>query len=198
MALDPLAVSADLDVRGIDISDLTLAETMLEVASASVRSAAQCPISRVTSTVTVPVWGELLLTLPGVPLVSVTSVEVDGDAVASTEYTVLPSGVWRATAWGYTHEPTLVEVEYTHGLLEVPADIVDLTCNLAAAGMAEARSMAAGGSFDPRAAAERIDDYYVQWAQGAEALGSVFDLPAGTRSRLRARFGGGAALVDSR
>lgn len=198
MAFDPLAVVADLEVRGVDVTDADLATEMLAVASAAVREAAQCPISQAESTVTLPAWGDRILRLPGVPLVSVDSVEIDGDVVPSTDYKLIPEGLWCASGWGCSSEPALVEVTYTHGLAEVGADIVDLTCNLAAAGMAEARSLAAGGSFDPRAAAERIDDYYVQWTVGAEALGSVFDLPAATRARLRSRFGGGAALVDTR
>lgn len=198
MPLAPLADVVDLQVRGIDDSDSALSTEMLAVASASIRAAAGCPISRTTSTITVPAWGDNILRLPGVPLVSVGSVTVEGATVA--DYKMLPEGLWRSCGWGRTNVPALVTVTYTHGILssEVPADIVDLACNLAAAGQAEARSLAAGGSFDPRTVVESIDDYRVQYSEGAEALGSVFDLPAGTRSRLRARFGGGASLVETR
>lgn len=196
MALDALATTTDLDDRGIDTSDPTLPDVMLDVASASVRAAAGVPISQATSTVTLDGWGDTILRLPGAPVTAVASVSIDGDAV--TDYKVTAAGLWRSSGWGHPAEPAEVEVTYTHGLVNIPPDIVDLVCNLAAAGMAEAASLAAGGSFDPRVVAERIDDYYVQYAAGAEAVASVMDLPAGTRARLSARFGGSADLVESR
>lgn len=171
---------------------------MLAVASASVRSAAGCAISETTSTVALDGWGDTILRLPGVPVSAVSAVSVDDVAVASTDYKLTAAGLWRAAGWGCSFEPASVEVTYTHGLGDVPADIVDLVCNLAAAGMVEAAALAAGGSFDPRVVVESVDDYRVQYATGAGSVASVMDLPAGTRARLSARFGGSAALVESR
>lgn len=193
MALANLAVVADLSARGIDTSNATLADTMLRVASATVRRAAGSPILSTTSTVDLTVWDrDALVRLPGLPVVSVASVAIDGDAV--TDHKLTDLGLWRAAGWGYGSEPVTVTVTYTHGLTEVPADVVDLVCNLAARGMAEAPE----GARDPRVVAERIDDYSVTFAQGAEAVASVMELPRGTRRWLRASFGNGAGMVRYR
>lgn len=196
MSLAPLANTADLSDRGIDVSDADLTSTMLGVASASIRNAAGCPISQAESTVTLDAWGDTILQLPGVPIVSVDLVSIE--AVTTTDYRVISGGLWRRCGWGNPYEPSTVVVTYTHGMAEVPADIVDLCCNLTAAGQVEAASLAAGGSFDPRVVVESIDDYRVQFTEGADAFASVFDLPAGTRSRLRSRFGGGAGVLEFR
>lgn len=196
MALATLAVLGDMDDRGIDISDATLSETMLDVASATVRNAAASPISQTESTVVLYAWGDTMLQLPGLPVQSVDTVKIDG--TTTTDYRFVGTALYRPSGWGRSNAPADVEVTMTHGLPEIPADIIDLVCNLAAAGQAEAASMAAGGSFDPRTVAESIDDYRVEFAQGADAVASVFDLPAGARARLRARFGSGAAVVEYR
>ena len=196
MPLAPLATTTDLSDRGINTDDSILVDTMLDVASASIRDAAGSPISETTSTVVLDGWGDQLLRLPGVPVVSVSSVLIDG--VATTDYKFTGSGLWRSSGWGSESSPVRVTVTQLHGLATVPADIVDLACNLAAAGQAEAAGMAAGGSFDPRVVVESVDDYRVQYAEGADLVASVFDLPAGTRQRLRARFGGGAGVVEYR
>lgn len=197
MTFAPLAVEADLQVRGIDVTNTALVNTMLDVASATIREAAGAPISRETSTVVLTCWGDSFLRLPGVPVVSVASVLVEGTAM--TDFKLVDgSALWRSQGWGQPLRPVTVTVTLTHGLTLVPADIVDLACNLTAAGIAEAATLAAGGFFDPRVMVESIDDYRVQFTEGAAAVASVFDLPAGTRSRLRSRFGGGVGVVEFR
>lgn len=193
MALPNLAEQADLQDRGVDVSDANLIDAMLAAASATVRNAAGSPILENESVVVLTAWGEQLLDLPGQPVTAVASVEVEG--VAVTDFKLANGRLWRRCGWGNTYEPSDVEVTITHGLPEVPADIVDLVCNLASAGAAAASS---GETFDPRVLMERIDDYTVQFQQGAEAVASVMDLPAASRARLRARFGGGASVVEYR
>lgn len=193
MALPNLAEQSDLLDRGVDVDDDALIEAMLAAASASVRNAAGSPILENESTVVLTAWGEQLLDLPGQPVTAVDTVEVEG--VAVTDFKLANGRLWRRRGWGCASEPSDVEVTLTHGLPEVPADIVDLVCNLASAGAAAASS---GESFDPRVLMERIDDYTVQFQQGAEAVASIMDLPAASRARLRARFGGGAEVVEYR
>lgn len=195
MALPDLASSADLSDRGITIDDPTVESTMLAVASAIVREAAGGPVLENESTVVLTAWGETLLDLPGQPVTAVSAVTLDDDTLDADDYKLANGRLWRRGGWGCSHEPSNVEVTLTHGLPEVPADIVDLVCNLASAGAAAASS---GESFDPRVAVERIDDYSVEWRAGSEAVASVMELPAGTRARLRARFGGGSGVVEYR
>src|SRR5699024_12382107 len=99
--------------------------------------------------------------------------------------------LWRAGERGNVLEPSDVTVTMQHGLEEVPGDVVQLVCDLAIAGANEAEE----GASDPRALMERIDDYQVQWAQGAERVASVMELPPRTRRWLAAKFGGGAGMV---
>jgi hypothetical protein len=195
VALPDLAVAADLSARGVDVSDTDLVAAMLAVASSVVRGAAQSPIAETTSTVTLwAVDADQWLTLPGKPVTAVASVEVDGVALAATEYKLVHGDLWCATGWGTGCEPVEVVVEMTHGFAEVPPYIVQLVCDLAIAGM----TSSSAGAHDPRVIAEKIDDYAVTFAEGAEAVATAMELPRLTLNGIRARFGGGAGMVSQR
>lgn len=193
MSLPTLAILTDLQDRNVDVTDAALYDTMLAVASASVRGAAGSPILETESVVALTAWGETLLDLPGHPIRSVSAVSIEG--VAVTDSKLANGRLWRRCGFGCTYEPSEVVVTLTHGFAEVPADIVDLVCNLATAGAAAAST---GETFDPRTVSEKIDDYYVQYAAGADAVASIMDLPPAARNRLSARFGGGASVIEYR
>jgi hypothetical protein len=169
---------------------------MLAVASSVVRAAAGGPILETDSTVTL--WGldcTRWLDLPGQPVTAVTSVVFDGDILtADDDYKLVNGRLWGASYWGDSCEPLEVTVSLTHGLATVPPYVVQLVCDLAIAGA----NTATDGAIDPRVVAERIDDYSVTFAQGAEAVASAMELPAMTKNWLRARFGGGVGVVTYR
>lgn len=192
MALSDLADSSDLSARGITATGVHT--VMLAVASSVVRAAAGGPISETTSTVVLTGWGDSqALELPGRPIQSVATVEIDG--TAATDFVLTDTGnLWRRAGWGFCDEPTPVEVTMTHGLPTVPDYVVQLVCDLAIAGAAAAPD----GAHDPRVVAEHIDDYSVTYADGAEGVASAMELPAMTKRWLRARFGGGAGVVTYR
>lgn len=192
--LEALATTADLSVRGVDISNEALALEMLDVASASIRGAAASPISRTTSTITYTGWrSNRYLQLAGLPVVSVASVTVNGAAV--TDWRLADScRLWRRCGWSPDDGPVDVGVIQTHGLLVVGADIVNLVADFAAAGINAATD---GGGVTVGKVAERIDDYSVTYAQGAEAVASVMQVPESTRLWLASMFGGSAAVVAS-
>lgn len=194
MALPNLATLADLSARGADVSDPTLVDVMLAVASAVVRGAAQSPILSASSTVTLWAFdgGEQFLDLPGKPVTAVSSVTVDGSAV--TDYKLVHGRLWRPGGWSDGCEPVEVVVSLTHGFASVPEDIKQLVCDLAILGVRTAPE----GARDASVVAESVDDYSVTFADGASAVASAMTLPALTRVGLRKRFGGGAALVVSR
>lgn len=193
-ALPNLAGSADLTARGV--TPTAVHTVMLAVASSIVRAAAGSPILTTTSTVTL--WGldsNHWLDLPGRPVTAITSVTHDGDLLTvDTDYKLVDGRLWGASPWGDGCEPLRVVVVLTHGFAVVPAHIVQLVCDLAIAGAAAA----AAGAHDPRVVAEKIDDYSVTFAEGAEAVATAMELPALTRSWLRSQFGGGAGVVASR
>jgi hypothetical protein len=166
---------------------------MLTVASSVVRAAAGSPILENESTVVLTGWGDRSLELPGKPVTAVSAVEVDG--VAVTDYLLTDSGnLWCRYGWGCESDPVTVEVTMTHGLPTVPAHVVQLVCDLAIAGA----KAAPDGAHDQRVVAERIDDYSVTFADGAEAVASVMELPKMTHRWLRAQFGSGAGVVTYR
>lgn len=193
--MQPLASLLDLEDRNISTADSGLAATMLAVASASIRGAAGSPISQVESTIRYDGYrAERYLRLFGPPVTAVASVEVDGAAV--TDWRLTGDGrLWRACGWAVDDGPCPVDVEQTHGLGTVPADVVDLACSYAAAGMA---ASADGYATHAGVVAERIDDYSVTFAQGAEAVATVMQIPAATRAWLASMFGGSAAMVSTR
>lgn len=174
---------------------------MLDAASAAIREAAGTPITLTTSTVVVPGGCEEFLTLPGT-VREITSVTVRDTVLTADDYTVVGNQLWRFGGWlsRLTNEtsfflpadqsrPTLITVTYTHGLDEAPADIVDLCCDLATAGMLSS------GPADPRVASEAVDDYRVSFNTGGEAAASVFELPERTKASLRQRFGSQAFVT---
>lgn len=196
-ALDPLAVAADLSARGIPVTDTAAVAALLASASAAVRDAAGVPISSVASTVSLWTEPSTRLDLPSRPVTAVSAVSLDGvELVEDTDYVVRGNALWRVgQKWqsdGAT--PSVVEVTFTHGLVEVPADVVDLVCSLVAGGLSKTTE-----AYDPNRnlAGERIDDYQRNFRQGDNEVVSPMLLPAATRAWLRSRFGGGAAVVGT-
>lgn len=198
MALSPLATVADLSDRGIDTTDSDAVAAQLAAASAAIRDAAGCAISRHSSTVTMWTEASRRIELPSRPVVSVESVELDGVVlVDGTDYVLRGSSLWRLNGvWAHSGDvPSELVVAFTHGLLEVPADIVDLTCALAGAGLL---AVADGFTANTGKQYESIDDYRVGFATGDDAVVSVMEIPDRTARSLRRRFGaGGAAVVGS-
>lgn len=194
--MEALAGLADLDARGIVYGeDSTLAVTYLEVASAAVQDAAGCPIVRQTSTVRLYGDGTRLV-LPGSPIVSVASVVLDGETV--TDWKLRPGGLFRACGWADSDRvsPSPTDVTYTYGLTDVPADIVDMVCRMAAAALVAATSEDDGsGLAVNNITQERLGQYAVTY--NAESGATEMELSERTRNRLAARFGGGAAMVGS-
>lgn len=191
MALPDLAAPADLSARGI--TPAAVHTTMLAVASSIVRAAAGGPILETTSTVDLTSWGDQALELPGRPVQSVASASVAGTAV--TDFVLTDVGnLWRRAGWGFGDTPTPITVTMIHGLPTVPEYVVQLVCDLAIAGAAAAPE----GAHDPRVIAEKIDDYSVTYADGAEGVATAMELPALTKRWLRSRFGGGVGVVTYR
>lgn len=202
MALAPLAQATDLDAKGVDTTNVPLVDLMLNVASSVIREAAGSTISQHTSTVKVMAPDGRWLTLPG-PVTAVTAVLLDG--VAFADWKFIGGMLWHPWGWSYgtytyqrpfRHDiwiPVEVTVTYTHGFVEVPADIVNLCADLAKLGIESA-------SLESRPAAlvastESIDDHSEtrQYAANARTL---MELPTETQQWLAQRFGGGVYVTS--
>lgn len=196
MAYEPLATAADLSARGIDTTNTLAVEALLDAASAAVREAAGCPISEQTSTVTLWTEASRRIELPARPVSSVATVVLDGETLTvEDDYVLRGSSLWRTCQWQAQGDiPSELVVTFTHGYTEVPADIVDLVCNLVGAGMAsvdEGYATHAGKQY------ESIDDYRVGYTTGSDAVSSVMELPERTVKSLRARFGTTSVVVGT-
>ena len=201
MALAPLAFVDDLLARGVTIADTDRpqAALKLEAASAAIREAAGVPISEATSTVklvTDRLTGQWL-DLPGQPVTAVTEVILDTVTLAATDYRLLGGRLWRECGWfTYWDEPTEVTITMTHGYTNVPADIVELVCDFAIAGINSSTRGTTAGIVQE---SETIDDYTSArtYASGADAQASIMEVPARTRQMLRQRFGTGAYVTGT-
>lgn len=195
MALPDLATTADLSARGVEPDDDDVAEVFLTIASSVVRAATQSPIVQTTSTVTL--WGfdgDRYLDLPGKPVTSVSSVTVDGTALAEGHYKLINGRLWRFCGWGHELCPVEVVVTLTHGYLVAPAWVVQIVCDLAIAGM----KAAPNGARDPRIFVETLGPYSVTYSQAGALVATAMELPTATKLALRKAFGGGAEMVTSR
>lgn len=190
MALAPLATTADLTAHKIDTSDSETIAALLASASAAVRDAAGCSISRATVTVEVPGTPEQWLTVPGWAVTAVEDVLVDG---VSVTFKKVGGRLWAACGWQPTCDPTNVTMTITEGVEDVPADIVDLVCSLVAGGLAATEE-----GYDPRRGMsyERIDDYQYGMTTGADEIVSPMELPERTKQSLAARFGNSAFVTE--
>lgn len=198
--LDPLAATADLTARGITWEDdeTVMVETFLGEASTAVREAAGVPISAATSTVVLAGVCDRHLRLPGQPVREVTAAAIDGQAVDDWKLTA-DGMLWRRPGWQPSDEPVSVTVTQEHGLPIVPTDIVGMVCSMVAMALRMVRSSTDGTGAAPvpqDVTSIGIDDYRVAFRQDGDRNITVFTIPDRVQRRLRARFGGGASMLE--
>lgn len=194
---DLIAVADLEDGYGVTVAagESAAVDRFISAASAAVIDAAGSPILSTRRTVVLTTMTErTTLDLPGAPISAVHTVSIDG--VAVTDCKRLGEGLWRAAGWA-CGEPVEVEVDYTVGLLEVPADIKDLVCRMVVAALLahrdglEGLALTNGGT-----SSVGVDDYREAFATGDDAPETEMALPERVRKRLRQRFGGGAKSVS--
>jgi hypothetical protein len=194
VALPPLATPQQLaDQLNVTLwtgSELTQVEAFLDGASGELRTLIGQPLSRVVdSTVTLYADGRGAVLLPAFPVVSITSVTVEGTTV--TDYKLRDRTLYRMGAgWGDE-----VVVTYTHGWDPMPADIVKWTCVLAASFLSAAKSSGAlGMTAGVTSRDEHIDDYRLA-VSGPSGGGAATDvgmvIPDRVAARLKATYGDG-------
>jgi hypothetical protein len=163
--------------------DRATAELAVDMATAYVQNIVGQRITQGTSNVTLYVTdpGATTVRLPQWPATDVTEVTIGGGA-AVTDFTVLPTGLYRAngftTGQTYSNAPVPVTVAYTHGYDPIPDDIKAATLYVAA-------QMYGNPS---GATSVAIDDYRESRSDNA----SRDLLPAAMVEQLKASYGGGA------
>jgi hypothetical protein len=169
----------------------------LAEASGAVREAAGVPILETTSTVSLAGTCDRWLRLPGPPVSEVSSVTIDGATV--TDWKLSSSMLWRRCGWQSTDEPVEIGLQQTHGLVEVPVDIVGMVCSMVGMALRAVHSSADGAGASPLpqdVVSVGIDDYRVQFRQDGDRNLTVFTIPERVQRSLRARFGGGATMLQ--
>lgn len=198
MALTPLATAAQLATRlgvpaytGLELAQVT---ELLSDASDEIRSICGAPINRLTSTVTFYADRAGRIEIPAFPVVSVGSVEVNGQALASSAYRVRSRALYLPVC-----KDDEVTLTFTHGWDPIPGELVKWTCVLAAAaraGVTATDSLGLTAGVGQRS--ESIDDYQIS-VSGPEASGgdaaTGLTLPPRICDRLRAAYGG-SGLID--
>ncbi len=191
---DQLATPADLAAllqKNVDTASATLA---IEVCTAVVQAAVDGQrIVQVAGDVqTIPGTTEQWLRLPQIPVVSVSSVALDGVTLTagapgsgSLTYRLVGNRLWRGCGWQtYCGEPSTVVVTNTHG---IAAGAQDLQL---ARGVV--LSLARGLFENPTGAiSEKIDDYAVAYDAAAASL----DATPSVKAMLRKVYGPKARTV---
>lgn len=119
------------------------------------------------------------LPLPGLlASLPVPTVTIGGSA--STDWSVIDGALYRAHGW-YGD----VEVTYTVGYADPPADLVSWCCVLASQMLASVTDLGSLASGDVSSVS--IDDFRKAWASGGESNG--VSLPGRVEDALRARYG---------
>lgn len=159
-----------------------------------------------TATVTyTPRWDDCWIDLP-VPLREVTEVSIDGTVVESDDYQVVNNRLYRRVGWGgsrWTSDHRFayrsveddhadVAVTMTFGFPDGEAPAEFKTWGLVLAGQAY--------RVVPRMGLQsfRIDDYAETYATGGALPYVGLALPPQILGRLKARYGRGVAVVESR
>jgi hypothetical protein len=173
-----------------DDLDLYKATMLAECATAVVQAACGGQrIVEVTETLTIMGTTDSWLQIPQIPVTAVTSVELDGEALAAgtepTDYKVVGSRLWRTDGWQtYCDYPSTIDVACTHGH---PAGHQRLQL-----GRSAGLSILKGVYGNPTGATrETIDDYSVAY----ERLAAELETSEYLTKALRKQYGRRAGLV---
>lgn len=191
---DQLAAPADLGLllERLDI-DMPKATRLVEIATAIVQEAAGRPPQRILRVIDDEVSlmgsGDSWLDLPQRPVVSVSSVQIDGEAVTagrgSGQYRLIGNRLYRSDGWATEPpEPSEVTVVYTHGYAPD-----DQGLQLAAGAVV---SIIVGAYDNPEGLkAQSVDD----WSATYNALAGQLETSKYLKAALRRQYGRPGGMV---
>jgi hypothetical protein len=180
---DQLCTPSDLAAFLKQDLDASTATLLVECATATIQGVVGHRLVRATDTANIPSPDGPWLQLPQWPVVSVSSVAIDGTTV--TDYSMISTRLWRVLGWQTSSTtPSVANVTYTHGYAST-----DQALQLA---RSVCLSLAAAAYTNPEGATQvKIDDYaaaYTEIARQLEAAPRLKDL-------LRGQYGGAIAAV---
>jgi hypothetical protein len=165
---------------------IMLVEAATAVVQAAIGNPPQRLVAVASDTVTLVGLPGPWLDLPQRPVTAVATVTLDGTAlVASTDYKVFGSRLWRSAGWITTWgEPTQVTVVYSHGYA-AGHQLLQLA-------RAACLSLLRGVYGNPTGVTRlAIDDY----SEAYEAMSSQMDASPYLAAALRSQYGQGAGMV---
>lgn len=143
-------------------------------ATEAIRNYCHQYIERVTGeTITLDCTGGTRLFLPELPVISVASVEEDGEALvagADEDYQLGQHGILHRVGQEWESGIQIVEVTYTHGYDPIPDDVVAV-CTRAAARAYQAGMKSAEMAAVPGVQAKSLGDFSVQFGGEGGAAG---------------------------
>lgn len=187
-AFAPPVDLADRLGRVFTTKELTQVSLLLGDASTHLRSVIGWQVyPPVEVTVKSRQYGYEWLSLPGHPVIGVTSVTVDG--VAVTDHELFDGALLRPAGWAGT-----VQVTYRVGYAAPPAQLATWSCVLASQALSMIEEVGTLGSGGVSSVA--VDDYRKAWANGGEDNG--YSLPRRVEEALRHEFATGAHVTGTR
>jgi len=187
---DLLATAADLRAL-LDADETSLpdakADVILRIATGAVQAVAQQDIVlSLDDSVTLMGTTEAWFDLPQIPVVSVTSVTLDG--VAVTDFKHVGNRLWRRSGWAAcSYEPSAVDVVYSHGYPEGNSKL----------GLAQSTVLALASRWTNNpdgAVGMSIDDFSKQYSQSSNSdLAGL--IPMNLQRLLRKTYGHRGRLV---
>jgi len=182
---DQLATPSDLASFLQQDLDASTANLLINCGTGVVQATTGQRIVRATTTPSIPGGWSQWLDLPQWPVVSVASVELDGEVI--TDWSLIGVRLWRPGGWQASSRPSVVEPTYTHGY-----DPADQYLQFA---RSAALSLCAPFYSNPDGASSvKIDDYaatYTAMSSSMAANSKLSDL-------LRAAYGAGVGTTPMR
>lgn len=132
--------------------------------------------------------GQCRIPLPQQPVRAVSAVTAEGSPVA---FELVDGHVELSTPFGCD---TSASITFDYGYAEVPTRLRALAITLASGVLAQIER--SGAMTSGNVESERVDDYAVNYAAGADAF--VGSLPPVEEERLRAQYGASAYVTGSR
>lgn len=182
-----LITQDDLSEYGVTVEaeEFNTVGRLIRAASAAVIDAARSPIQEVRSEVTLLGRPGTLLTLPGLPIREIHTITVAG--VEVTDWLQADTGAYCPSGWPVKR----ITIDYTHGLPEVPEDIIALVVSMVTAGLLAVRDGEDAIALNNGLLSSfAIDDYKESYATGkdSEAV-TPMALTERTQRWLARRFG---------
>jgi hypothetical protein len=165
-------VASFLQVEISTAAQIAAAERALKEASAAIRNYCRQVLSRVDDeTITLDSAGGARLFLPELPVLEVSAVTEDGEALSETEYKLGQHGILHRLGRAWATGIQNIAITYSHGYAVIPDDIVAV-CTRAASRAYQAGLRSGDSQGVPGVASKALGDFSVAFqSEGGGGIG---------------------------